>query len=344
MASQLGGGRSKEALRWNPARQTGSGVECSMEEAAWGGSTEEAVGDGALRGTGDGEAEWGWADGHGDTWRKRRTTQIGGQLAAKPSEDDAGVDHLSSLPDDVLTRILLRLDDAAAAGRTSVLSSRWRRLWLLLPELRFPLCSEPRLVAAALAAHEAALSYLSVGTLDADAESVAAWLPAVARRLTGHLSFTNHSLERDIDDDDGAGGAHGPRRLGLDNLTIRSDSLREMTLDKVRGLERLAVASPALEYLSVLACFISDWVQPVADISAPALKVLRWGDLFDPSSVHLGTMKHLESVCPMILLVYGSPAIDNQDCLELLRCFKTIQCLCLTLAYMPVGTDLRAGR
>jgi hypothetical protein len=25
---------------------------------------------------------------------------------------------------------------------------------------------------------------------------------------------------------------------GLDNLTIRSDSLREMTLDKVRGLER----------------------------------------------------------------------------------------------------------
>ncbi|XP_066360343.1 uncharacterized protein [Miscanthus floridulus] len=122
---------------------------------------------------------------------------------------------------------------------------------------------------------------------------------------------------------------------GLDNLTIRSDSLREMTLDKVRGLERLAVASPALEYLSLLACFISDWVQPVADISAPALKVLRWGDLFDPSSVHLGTMKHLESVCPMILLVYGSPAIDNQDCLELLRCFKTIQCLCLTLAYMP---------
>jgi len=114
-----------------------------------------------------------------------------------------------------------------------------------------------------------------------------------------------------------------------------------MTLDKVRGLEQLAVASPALEYLSVLACFISDWVQPVADISAPALKVLRWGDLFDPSSVHLGTMKHLESVCPMILLVYGSPAIapdPDQDCLGLLRCFKTIQHLLLTLAYLPVSS------
>ena len=41
---------------------------------------------------------------------------------------------------------------------------------------------------------------------------------------------------------------------GLDNLTIRSDSLREMTLDKVRDLEQLGVASPALEYLSVFGC------------------------------------------------------------------------------------------
>ena len=204
-----------------------------------------------------------------------------------------------------------------------MLSSRWLRLWLLLPELRFPLCSEPRLVAAALAAHEAALSYLSVGTLDADAESVAAWLPAVARRLTGHLSFTNHAPGRDIDDDGGGGAGeetgslelpclasatsvtldlryglglavapigvfarltdislthvlfrspctlsntvsspwcpclvkltvHGAR--GLDNLTIHSDSLQEMTLDRVRDLEQLAVASPALQYLSVFGC------------------------------------------------------------------------------------------
>ncbi|XP_066382585.1 putative F-box/FBD/LRR-repeat protein At4g03220 [Miscanthus floridulus] len=227
-------------------------------------------------------------------------TQSGGPLAVKTSEDDAGVDRLSTLPDDTLIRILIRLYDAAAACRTSVLSSRWLRFWLLLPELR----------------------YLSVGTLDADAESVAAWLPSMARRLTGHLSFTNHAPGRDIDDDDGGGGGEervtlelrclsatsvtlglgcglgiavapigvftrltdisltrvlfrGPCTLsdavssprcpclvkltvrgarGLDNLTIRSDSLREMTLDKVRGLGQLAVASPALEYLSVFGC------------------------------------------------------------------------------------------
>ena len=161
---------------------------------------------------------------------------------------------------------------------------------------------------------------LSVGTLDADAESVAAWLPAVARRLTGHLSFTNHAPGRDIDDDGGdeergslelpclasatsvtldlgcglglavapvgvyarltdisltrvlfrgpcalSDAVSSPRcsclvkltvrgARGLDNLTIRSDSLREMTLDKVRGLEQLAMASAALEYLSVFGC------------------------------------------------------------------------------------------
>ena len=52
-------------------------------------------------------------------------------------------------------------------------------------------------------------------------------------------------------------------------------------------------------------------------------------------------MMHLESVCPIILLVYGSPAIapdPDQDCLGLLRCFKTIQHLHLTLAYLPVSS------
>ncbi|CAD6337790.1 unnamed protein product [Miscanthus lutarioriparius] len=322
-------------------------------------------------------------------------------LGAKPSDDDeACVDCLSALPNSVLLSILAGLGDAAAAGRTNV-PSRLQQL-TLLPELRFvPLSSHrvsagrPRSGAQApeddrivftnqapgtgrdadADAHEAALSYLSVRTLDADAESVAAWLPAVARRFTGHLSFTNHAPGRDIDDDGGdeergslelpclasatsvtldlgcglglavapvgvfarltdisltsvlfrgpcalSDAVSSPRcpclvkltvhgARGLDNLTIRSDSLREMTLDK-----------------------------PVADISAPALKVLRWGDLFDPISVHLGTMKHLESVCPIILLVYGSPAIapdPDRDCLGLLRCFKTIQHLHLTLAYLP---------
>jgi hypothetical protein len=128
------------------------------------------------------------------------------QLAAKPSEDDASADRLSTLPDDILLRMLVGLDGAAAAGRTSVLSTRWRRLWLLLPELHLPFSSDPRVVASVLAAHETALSYLDVETLGAGPESAAAWLPAVARHLYGSLVFTNQPLERDAGGDGGEGG------------------------------------------------------------------------------------------------------------------------------------------
>ncbi|XP_034579129.1 F-box/FBD/LRR-repeat protein At2g04230-like [Setaria viridis] len=120
----------------------------------------------------------------------------GGELSAKLFEDDAGVDRLSALPNDVLLRILLCLGDAAAAGRTSVLAGRWRRLRALLPELRFPFSPDPGVIESALKAHEAALSCLDVVTEDAAPESVAAWLPLAARRLSGSLTFTNRVPEK----------------------------------------------------------------------------------------------------------------------------------------------------
>jgi hypothetical protein len=117
-----------------------------------------------------------------------------GHLGTEPSEDDAGMDRLSALPDSVLLHVLAGLGDAAAAGRTSVLSSRWRRLWALLPELRFvPLSPEPGLIASALGAHEADLRNLDVTTQDAAPEPVAAWLRVAARRLSGSLVFTNQA-------------------------------------------------------------------------------------------------------------------------------------------------------
>ncbi|CAL5083404.1 unnamed protein product [Urochloa decumbens] len=76
--------------------------------------------------------------------------------------DGGGVDRISSLPDDLIHVILVRLRDTAAAARTSVLSRRWRRVWAYLPELSFHLNRD---VDAALAAHAAGtpVSLLEMG-------------------------------------------------------------------------------------------------------------------------------------------------------------------------------------
>ncbi|TVU40538.1 hypothetical protein EJB05_14005 [Eragrostis curvula] len=122
--------------------------------------------------------------------------QSGGEAAAKRAkgpDHDAGAggeDRLSALPDDVLVLILLRLciEDAA---RTSVLSRRWRRIWTLLPELRFGIIQDPYLLRESLSASDVPLRLLRVCFPDASAQSLAVWLPAAVRRVSGELVFFN---------------------------------------------------------------------------------------------------------------------------------------------------------
>uniref|UniRef100_A0ACD5VY67 Uncharacterized protein n=1 Tax=Avena sativa TaxID=4498 RepID=A0ACD5VY67_AVESA len=98
-----------------------------------------------------------------------------------------GEDRLSALPDDLLICILILVKDAAAAARTSILASRWRRLWALLPELRFASIDHHR-IGAALAAREAPdLSLLFAHTKDASPDSLSAWLPVAASALSGAI-------------------------------------------------------------------------------------------------------------------------------------------------------------
>ncbi|CAL5077733.1 unnamed protein product [Urochloa decumbens] len=125
----------------------------------------------------------------------------GGGMAAKRGKlsssgagaGAAGEDRLSALPDDVLVLILVRIGLTAEAARTSVLSRRWRHLWPLLPELRFDDTPDGHRIGEVLGAPDPPppLRFIYVFTEDSSPDSLEAWLPVAARRLSGDLFYFN---------------------------------------------------------------------------------------------------------------------------------------------------------
>ncbi|KAL6647703.1 hypothetical protein ACP70R_015140 [Stipagrostis hirtigluma subsp. patula] len=334
----------------------------------------------------------------------------GGEVAAKrvkPSSGaDAGEDRLSALPDDVLVLILLRLGTVAEAFRTGVLARRWRRVWALLPELKFFFGPDGRRIRAVLDApgpHEAPpLRRIFVVAEDDSPDAVAAWLPAAARRLSGDLLYQNMARENDEDEEEeeeeeeergavplpcfenatimgidlgflhlalpssGAfarltelslshvrfqspcelgGTVSSPRcpslqklsvrrSRGVENLAVHSESLLEIDLDYLNGLQKLTIDAPALKAFTLFNCFAQN--QPVADISAPQLELLEWRDPYDPSSVHLGDLGQLQQLSTNFILVFGPHDIaHNRDTLSLVKRFRVIHSLNIPLAHYP---------
>ncbi|TVU38536.1 hypothetical protein EJB05_11911, partial [Eragrostis curvula] len=116
-------------------------------------------------------------------------------------------DRISDLPDDLLLRILGRLQSTAQAARTSVLSRRWCRVWVHVPEL-FLTYGAPQYDAALVLdrvdAALAACSAAAVGRLEIampydrsrhllrhiPVDRVARWLRFASQRLTGELRLS----------------------------------------------------------------------------------------------------------------------------------------------------------
>jgi len=68
-------------------------------------------------------------------------------------------------------------------------------VWTLLPDLRVPFFPEPLSFRRALRASQLRLRHLDLGGEGATPESLAVWLPAAARRLSGTLVFVNQAPE-----------------------------------------------------------------------------------------------------------------------------------------------------
>ncbi|XP_051202789.1 putative F-box/FBD/LRR-repeat protein At4g03220 [Lolium perenne] len=223
--------------------------------------------------------------------------------AKRPKRADVGAeaDHFSALPDDLIISILVKLRDAAAACKTSVLARRWLGLWAQLPELHF-LHADPDDIRDALNAYRGPeLLLLSVVAEDASPESVSAWLPIAARRVTGALRFQNSpSPQRgdDYDDDDLALPCFGTAveillHLQVFRLALPANGvfarLTKLYLFGLRlrgppcglGDAVSSPRSPCLKFLSV----IEVWVLDVLTIHSESLEYLLLEEL--PELQHL---------------------------------------------------------
>jgi hypothetical protein len=252
----------------------------------------------------------------------------------------------------------------------------------------------------ALDGHKVLLRHLLVGADGATPESLAVWLPAAARRVSGDLTLKTYGPVEDAGEEAAKRGAfefpcfeqattisfflgfqglavpltgvfarltglhlsrvwfHGPGELGdavssprcpclkrltvqdsrgLRDLAIHSESMLRMELRGLCALSRLTVVAPALEELTVESCFRTS--EQVTNISAPLLTRLEWSDEYDPSSVHIGKMAHLQWLRTRFYLVYGNGGVlHNQSCLSLLQRCQGIKSLFLPLMYLQVSS------
>ncbi|TVU41263.1 hypothetical protein EJB05_14766 [Eragrostis curvula] len=125
------------------------------------------------------------------------------------------------------------------------------------------------------------------------------------------------------------------RARGLSNLTIHSKTLLGITLHHLEGFQQLTIVSRKLKKLDIVNIF--EKRQPLANVTAPVLEVIRWFDNYDPFSVQLGELAQVQELRSLGILGHGFPSLPyNRDPLRLLCRFQKIPILYLHITY-PIG-------
>ncbi|XP_037483237.1 F-box/FBD/LRR-repeat protein At1g13570-like [Triticum dicoccoides] len=207
----------------------------------------------------------------------------GTRLAASASPD--GVDRISRLPPELLSKIVSRLPSVKDAARTAVLSSHWRRVWLSTPLVLSDAhlhpeawgwpptpASSPAVTAAVsriLEAHPGPFHcvHLVCSHMSAHRARLARWLQLLAAKGVQDLALVNRPWPRDV--------SLPPTLFAVTTLTrlyvgmwklpgtaaLRGASfphLRELGLSCVEMeqgvVDSLVARSPALETLNILGC------------------------------------------------------------------------------------------
>ena len=74
----------------------------------------------------------------------------------------------------------------------------------------------------------------------------------------------------------------------------------------------------------------------MVDIVAPVMEMIKWIDRYDPISVQLGQMAHLQRLATLFLELRDHQY--NWGTLMLLQCFQKIPYLYISIVHPPVST------
>ncbi|XP_057950897.1 F-box protein At4g22280-like [Malania oleifera] len=241
------------------------------------------------------------------------------RLKRKKVRDDAE-DRISNLPDSVLCYILSFLP-TKDAGRTSILSTRWKYLFVSSPNLDFD-------------------DSLRVHPLEVDCgrESRRSFVNFVYRvlALRSSLHMNRFRLKCDVNDDDPHVNTwvSAVARCNVRELELKLDVTNDLTKDT--NLDLLPCDLLTCRTLAVLKLEVNGDLNVPSDVSFPSLKTLHLKFLF----LDYESFKRVLSGCPVLedLLTFYCRFIPKVQVFDI--SIPTLKRLTLGLQYLSTGGEV----